>query len=476
MAQLQEIKISPSSIDRFASLLGEERVQEAKAAAKAVGKKLEGRVIWNVNSTARGGGVAEMLRSILAYPREEGIDARWVVIEGSPGFFQITKTLHNALHGSSGYGAQLGERERSIYDEVLAANAVELEGVIRPGDIIILHDPQTAGLAPHLAGTGAYIIWRCHIGQDEADEEIDRGWAFLAPYLEHAKSLIFSRQTFIPHWARERSIVIPPSIDPFSAKNQELDDATVRAILVHTGIVEGPMGNGYPAFLREDGSPGRIDRQADIIRLGRAPNWDTPLVVQVSRWDHLKDPIGVMNGFSKLLDSVAAPDAELVLAGPNVTAVTDDPEGASVWEEVIAAWRGLPHSERKRVHLASLPMADVEENAAIVNALQRHAAVVVQKSVREGFGLTVTEAMWKARPIVAAAVGGIQDQITSGVHGLLVKDPTDLDAFSVVLSHLLQNPAEACELGKNARQRVIEEYLPVRHLLQYAKLLGRIET
>jgi trehalose synthase len=254
-----------------------------------------------------------------------------------------------------------------------------------------------------------------------------------------------------------------------------MDDATVRAILVHTGLTEGPPGNGSPTFLREDGSPGRVDRHADVFRLGRAPTWETPLVVQVSRWDHLKDPLGVMHGFTKLIDGVAPTGAELVLAGPNVRAIADDPEGAAVLDDVLAAWRRLPHAERNRIHLACLPMADVEENAAIVNALQRHAAVVVQKSLHEGFGLTVTEAMWKARPIVASAVGGIQDQIEDGVHGLLLKDPTDSDAFAAAVRRLLEDGDYAKQLGENARERVRDSFLGMRHLVQYTRLLEKAD-
>ena len=474
---LQEVQVAAWPVDRFLPLLGEERIDEAEKVAEEARKRMEGRVFWNVNSTGRGGGVAELLQSILPYARGARIDARWLVISGTPQFFRITKRLHHALHGSKGDSSELGEREHAIYDEVLRANAAELLGLVRPHDIVLLHDPQTAGLAPHLVGAGATVIWRCHIGQDEPNGEVKLGWDFLAPYLETVAASVFSREAYIPQCCdRGRSVVIHPSIDPFSPKNQELDDATVRAILVHTGLVEGPAGDGSPTFVREDGSPARVGRYADVLRLGRAPSWETPLVVQVSRWDRLKDPMGVMEGFTELIDGTAPADAELVLAGPNVNAISDDPEGAAVLDEVIAAWRRLPHAIRHRVHLASLPMADAEENAAIVNALQRHAAVVVQKSLNEGFGLTVTEAMWKGRPVVASAVGGIRDQIEHGVQGLLLDDPTDLQAFCVSLRQLLLDRACAEELGERARQRVREEYLGVHHLIQYAKLLARLDA
>jgi len=320
------------------------------------------------------------------------------------------------------------------------------------------------------------VIWRCHIGCDRPDEQAELGWTFLRPYLDEVAALVFSREAYIPSWCeRARAFVIQPSIDPFSAKNQDLDEDTVRAILVHTGIVEGPSGDGAPTFLRADGTPGRVDRQADVVRLGRPPAWDVPLVVQISRWDPLKDHLGVMRGFAELVDGAAAAGAELILAGPNVNAVADDPEGAAVFNEVLAGWRKLSHADRGRIHLVNLPMSDAEENAAIVNALQRHAAVVVQKSLHEGFGLTVTEAMWKGRPLVASATGGIQDQIVDGTHGLLVPDPRNVREFDTALRRLLDDRPFAEQLGRNARERVREEYLGVRHLLQYEQLLACIE-
>jgi trehalose synthase len=475
--RLQEIPVGARSIDRFLPLYGEEGIRQVKKVADVMRGRLEGRTFWNVNSTGYGGGVAEILRSVLSYIRGGGIDARWLVIGGTPKFFQITKRLHNALHGSTGDGSPLGERERAAYEKVLQANADELLERIRPHDFVILHDPQTAGLAPRLLRTGATVVWRCHVGADKLDDEVEAGWNFLAPYLQDVAATVFSRQQYVPECCDSgRSIIIPPSIDAFSPKNQELDEATVRAILVDTGLVEGPAGDGTPTFHREDGSLARVERHADVLRLGRAPLWETPLVVQVSRWDRLKDPDGVMRGFAELVNGAAPADAELVLAGPNVKAIADDPEGAEVLDEVEAAWRGLPHSDRNRIHLACLPMADVGENAAIVNALQRHAAVVVQKSLHEGFGLTVTEAMWKARPVVATAVGGIQDQIADGVHGLLLPDATDLTAFSTAVRRLLEDKDYAAQLGENARKRVTEEYLGLHHVVHYANILNRLDA
>ena len=476
MPRLQEVQISPRPIELLLSLVEEDRIRETSRVVEEMQRRMKGRVLWNVNSTGVGGGVAEMLRPLLGYMKALGIDTRWVIIEGTSEFFRITKRLHHALHGSKGDGSDLGERERAVYEQVLRANAEELLRLIRPRDFVLLHDPQTAGLVPHLVRSGAIVIWRCHVGGDKPDGEVELGWSFLGPYLEDAAATVFSRNQYIPDCCDHgRSVVIPPSIDSFSTKNQELDDGTVRAILVHAGLVEGPSGEGSPTFRREDGSPGRVQRHASVLRLGRAPTWETPLVVQVSRWDPLKDPAGVMQGFAEHVNGAGPTGPELVLAGPAVGTVADDPEDTAILDQVVAAWRRLPRSHRNRVHLASLPMTDVEENAAIVNALQRHATVVVQKSLHEGFGLTVTEAMWKSRPVVGSAVGGIQDQITDGVHGLLVQDPFDTRAVGAALGRILEDSDYAAWLGRNAHCRVRDEFLVVRHLIRHAELMERID-
>jgi trehalose synthase len=212
-------------------------------------------------------------------------------------------------------------------------------------------------------------------------------------------------------------------------------------------------------------------RSASVIRSGSPPDAAVPLVVQVSRWDRLKDMPGVMRGFADHVGRRG--DAHLVLAGPAVAGVADDPEGAIVLEECVADWQRLPTDVQSRIHLAALPMDDLAENAAMVNALQRHATIVVQKSLAEGFGLTVSEAMWKARPMVASAVGGIVDQVTPET-GVLLEDPADLRGFGLAVAGLLDQPDEAARLGANGKERVRQHFLADRHLLQYADLFGRL--
>jgi len=471
--RLQEVDVQALDAARLEPMIGPDRTARYEAVVEATESLMRGRSVLNVNSTATGGGVAEMLQTLLAYGRGAGLDIRWLVIRGDPEFFEITKRIHNGLYGSPGDGGDLGEAERRHYERTLRTNADELRALVRPSDVVLIHDPQPAGLAAAIATAGAKVVWRCHVGADEPNEWTERSWSFLRPYLDGVDAFVFSRRAFAPSWADDSRLhVIPPSIDPFSAKNEPISQRNVRLILGYTGLIGGDGATPSVPFARRDGSPGRINRRVDIMQTGPPPPVDAPTVVQVSRWDHQKDMQGVMDGFAEHVDPSL--EAHLLLAGPAVTGVADDPEAAEVLEECTERWRALPHAARSRIHLACTPMADPDEAAAIVNALQRNAAVVVQKSIAEGFGLTVAEAMWKARPIVASAVGGIGDQIMSGAHGLLVSDPRDLASFGTAVETLLRDRTEAARLGANARARANAEFLGDRHLEQYGRLLAQL--
>jgi trehalose synthase len=466
MEIVTEVTLPTLSLDRYRPIVHQERIEEVRNLAKAVNAKIEGGAVWHVNSTTAGGGVAEMLPALLGYLRDLGLDARWLVISGSPDFFQITKRLHHALHGEPSDGTQLDAAAREIYEQTIEQNLAELLALIQPGDFVVLHDPQTIGFAPGLADHGAHIIWRCHIGNDEANTESQAAWQFLSPYLQAASRYIFSRQQYVPDQLDYgKSRVIVPSIDAFTPKNQAMSPEKVRAILTHSGLLAGSnIERRDLVFDRSDGSRGRVDRFIDIIRCGPPLQPDKPLVTQVSRWDTLKDHIGVMRGFAHWHGRSEEHPAELVLAGPTVNSVSDDPEAPLVFREVFNAWCTLPHEQRSRVHLAMLPMVDVDENAAIVNALQRHSQVVVQKSLQEGFGLTLTEAMWKRRAVIASRVGGLQDQIEHGHNGLLLDNPHDKDEFVLALGNLLGDASLRHKLGERAGETVTEKYLTIRNI------------
>jgi trehalose synthase len=466
MTPLQEVEPGAATLQRFQSVLSAEQWQRLQRAAERARADFQGRVIWNVNSTARGGGVAELLSSLVPYSRAAGVDVRWLVIDGDPAFFQVTKRVHNMLHGAAGDGKGLTPADDATYIATTERNAAELVELVAPDDLVLLHDPQTAGLVEPLRRTGAHVVWRCHVGVDTPDDLVFAAWSFLLPHVLNADRIVFSRAAFV--WDgldRSRVTVIPPSIDAFTPKNQPLPPGSIEAILRATGIHEGPT-DGEAVYSRLDGTRARVIRSVERNGSAALPA-PAPALVQVSRWDRLKDPAGVLTAFVDGI--VPLTDAHLVLAGPSTVAVADDPEGAAVLSEIVAQADRLSADVRARVHLLSLPMDDLQENAIIVNALQRRADVVAQKSLAEGFGLTVAEAMWKARPVVASAVGGVQDQIVDGESGVLV-EPDDLDGFAQAVTGLLGDPARAEWMGYNARERVRGAFLGARHLEQYVDL------
>jgi trehalose synthase len=459
---LTEVHLDTLPPERFRELIGDSFDELVPVIARSR-SELEGRVIWHINSTARGGGVAEILRSYLAYVRGAGVDVRWTVLNGNPKFFEVTKRLHNNMHGDPGDGGDLGDPERRVYRSTLAEATAELGNLLRPGDVVFLHDPQTAGMVRPARELDASVIWRCHVGVDEPNELVRRAWDFLRPELEEADALVFSRKRFIWEGLEGHRIwIMPPTIDAFSPKNQEMDPEVVASVLATIGL--GPdRSQPPPTYQRNDGTPVRVNRKATIVQEERLPP-EAPLVAQVSRWDRLKDPVGMLVCFAEHVTDAAS---HLVMAGPDVDAVDDDPEGADVLSEVRTALGRMPDAIRRRVHLISLPMDDLDENAAMVNAVQRRANVIAQKSIAEGFGLTVAEAMWKQRPVVAGRVGGIQDQIVDGESGLLVDDPSDLAAVAAAIDSLLADPERAARIGRAARERVIGEFLQIRRLLEY---------
>jgi trehalose synthase len=468
---LDDVPVTLLDPERFRDVLPPEGLAEFERTIARGLELLEGRTFWNVNSTAHGGGVAEMLRSLIGYARGAGFDARWLAIGGDEDFFRLTKRLHNRLHGYTGDGGPLGDAERAIYERHSAENADLLAQRLGPSDVVLLHDPQTAGMVGPLVAKGVAVIWRAHIGLDVANDLARQAWRFLIGYVEAADVYVFSRPAYTWEGLDESKVtVIAPSIDAFSPKNHMMSFTSITAVLRAAGMAADDHHHSRAIFERLDGSVGTVEHEAQCVE--ESPlRLDVPLLAQVSRWDRLKDPLGILSAFAEHVHADDEP--HLLLAGPDVTAVADDPEGAEVFDEVEAAWHDLPQTVRRRVHLALLPMDDADENAVIVNALQRRADVVAQKSLAEGFGLTVSEAMWKGRPVVASQVGGIQDQIEDGQTGYLV-DPTDLAGFADRVNHLLLDHHAAERMGAAAQTRVRDLFLGPRHLGQYVELLDKV--
>jgi trehalose synthase len=440
---LKQVKIEPAPLERFRPLVGERFAAIERAAAEARETFAERR-IWHVNSTSQGGGVAEMLRALLPYARGAGVEVRWVVLGASNGFFDLTKRIHNRLHGDAGEGRKLDEGARELYAGASQRSAAELRRLVEPGDVIYLHDPQPAGLVPAMVEEGLAVVWRCHIGVDEPNDAAREAWDFLRPYVEPADAYVFSRRAYL--WEgldEEKAWIMPPVIDPFSPKNEDLADERVAEILA------------------------AVEEEATILQEEPLPG-DATVVTQVSRWDRLKDPEGLLEILERHLDD---PALHLCLVGPETEGVHDDPEGAQVYEGVVARWRQMDRERRRRAHLVSLPMDDLARNAAMVNALQRRSDLIVQKSLAEGFGLTVAEAMWKAKPVLAGRVGGIQDQVVDGRTGILVDDPRDLPAFGKAIEDLAADPDRAAELGVAGREHVRDSYLAIDRLREYVELL-----
>ena len=455
-------------LDRY---LLEPMTERVRVAQQHAGELLAGRTVWMVNSTALGGGVAQLLRTLLPYWKGAGIDVRWMVLRGSGEFFRVTKRFHNHLQGQPGDGDVLGIEELTTLDRAALYHARALASLVAPGDLVVLNDPQTAAMSVPLERAGATVIWSCHIGIDHDNEYSRNAWRCLRPRLTGVRRFVFSRYTSLPEWlGGAETSILTPGIDPGSTKNLPMPDSAARTILQHLGLAAG-VPAATPGYDCADGSTARLAGRPTVLDSDGAPDWDRdPVVVSLARWDRIKDPLGVLDGFLERV--LAATGAHLLLAGPDPGQVADDPEAEAVLAGVRERWRRLPPRVRARVHVACLPLASPEENAAMVNAIQRLAAVVVKKSLQEGFGLGVTEAMWKARPVVVSAVGGHLEQVQHRHSGLLVADPADIGAFGDAIVELLQEPRLAARLGQAARERARALFLNDRHFVRWVEVFG----
>ncbi|MDI6887160.1 MAG: glycosyltransferase [Candidatus Thermoplasmatota archaeon] len=384
-----------NNISQYKPIVGEEVIEDLYLLAE----KLSGKVIQNISATAVGGGVAEILHTIIPRLKDLGVDARWDLIKGGEVFFKVTKKIHNALHNRY---AEILEKDFEIYLTTIDKNAKEISFY---GDIIFVHDPQPAALIQKKAELHSKWIWRCHIDLSEPQEH---AWNFLKKFITQYDASVFTASQFAQPLPIPQ-VIIPPSIDPLSDKNKELSEHFIERILDKHGIKR-----------------------------------EKPIITQVSRFDKLKDPLGVIETYRTVKKSI---ECQLLLIGGSAA---DDPEGSAVLAEV---------NEKATVDRDIHILTDLYDEE--VNALQRASDVILQKSIKEGFGLTVTEALWKEKPVVASATGGIPLQIKHNVTGLLCHS---ISGAAYWVKQLLKYPKYAKELGRNGREHVKYNFLITRHI------------
>ncbi|HJL19712.1 MAG TPA: glycosyltransferase [Sandaracinaceae bacterium LLY-WYZ-13_1] len=485
---IESVSIPPGlSLDHYASYAHLAlAVQDLRAEAATVAPALEGRKVWMINSTAQGGGVAEMLPRMISLLRELGLEVEWLTFTPhDERFFPLTKKIHNLIHGAG--DPTLSEEERALYDEVSERLADELAPRLSSDDVMVVHDPQPAGMGALLERRhpGLVTIWRCHIGLDEETPETRAAWDFLQPYICTYDHSVFSAPEYIPPFLTSKSTVIAPAIDPLTDKNRPLSVHQLAGVLRNAGLVFDDAPVLYPDYahrakrLDADGAFHPLSRDTDIGLLYR------PIVTQVSRWDRLKGWDALLEGFALMkrhreairgLDEVQRRRLDLVrlvLAGPDPASIQDDPEGREVLAELIDRYRNLPAEIREDVALLSLPMASRRENALMVNALQNCSTIVAQNSLREGFGLTATEAMWKRAPVLGSTACGLRQQIRDGLDGRLNPSPTDARCVADLLIEMLGDPQRRDLYARRGQRRVHEEFLVFAQLRRWLRLLSR---
>ena len=469
---MRSIDVAPLPILELESHLDEVAGHRLKGSVDAARLLLEGRTVWTVTpSTTAGAGPAETIGPLVGYALGLGVDARWLTLDAPADFERVAARLHAGIHGDRGDGGKLGDKQRDLYEHVLSSNADNVVDEVREGDVVILHDPPTAGLAKAFRRAGATVIWRCHLGGGQGGEEAERAWAFLDRYLEDVDLVVVSREEYRPPFIEpERCTVVKPSINPDSPKNRVLDLDEAWSVARLAGIFAGePPFDAIP-FVHEDGRPDAIRQMPSLAGAGLPVPTGVRTIVQVGRWDRLKGAKELIDAFVSNLDALPD-DAHLLIVGPDPDPGRDD-DSAAVLGEVLDRWDLLPESVACRVHIAAVPTHDREVNATVVNAVQRVADVVTQRSLVEAFGLPVAEAMWKKAAVVASAVGGIQDQIADGVDGALV-DPADARAWAESAADLLRFPQRAREMGTAAHESVRREFLPDRHLCEVVGAIDR---
>jgi trehalose synthase len=474
----------PIGLDDYAEVVHlAEAVRSLREEGAGLVASLRGRKVWMVNSTARGGGVAEMLPKLVSLLRELGLEVEWLVMgTEEPAFFELTKRLHNLIHGAG--DPRLDDEDHRLYGAVSSENASELKQRLGRDDILVIHDPQPLGMGALLKRElDIPFVFRCHIGLDEDVPQTRAAWSFLQPYAEDCDHAIFSAPQYIPPFLAGRSGLITPAIDPLSYKNRELSPHKLGGILKSSGLacsrhpVVPHRFSEQAMRLLPDGEFGAMDEETDIGIPFR------PIVAQISRWDRLKGFEALLEGFVRMKRSIGQRDVSdrhrrrlahvrLVLAGPDPAAVADDPEAQEVLEDLIGTYRELPPWLQDEVAIVSLPMGSREDNALMVNALQRCASIVVQNSIREGFGLTVTEAMWKQRGVLGSQACGIRQQIRDGMNGRLISDSGDAGEIAALLDAMLDDLHGRTRLGQSAQRRVHDEFLVFTQVRRWLETLA----
>lgn len=463
-------------------------VRELRAEAELLVPRLGDRTVWMVNSTEQGGGVAEMLPTMIALLRELGVRTEWVVIETDrPAFFDVTKRIHNLIHGVG--EPKFDDADRAVMEDVNRANADQLREWMADGDILAVHDPQPMPLAAQLSAERKIpSLWRCHIGLDEDTPQSRAAWAFLEPWAGAYTQAIFSAPEYIPPYFSARSTIVYPAIDPLAPKNRYLSLHKIVGVLVNSALASNPGPVLTPPYrhvaerLQGDGSFRPANMAEDIGLLTR------PIVTQISRWDRLKGWTPLVHAFARLKQDVHDGNSNgdalhrrrlelvrLVLGGPDPASVADDPEGWAVLEELKALFMELPDFIQRDIALVALPMQDRNQNALMVNAIQRASSVVVQNSLREGFGLTVTEAMWKQVPVLSnARACGPRQQIRHGLDGVLIDDPENDEELARALNALLADAAHREALARSAQRRAHDEFMVFTQLRRWLEILVRL--
>jgi len=409
---LEQIELESKQLSDYRPVVGDEAIDEIQELARP----LKGARVVHINATAFGGGVAEILNTLVPLMRDAGLDAEWQVIKGADEFFNVTKACHNGLQGMD---IPFTEEMKGVWRRYNEMNAGKFEGQY---DFVIVHDPQPAGLRHYYDdGEDMHWIWRCHIDTSEPNPDY---WDFFAPYINAHQAGVFTMEQYVgPGVEFDHLAIIPPTIDPLSPKNERMEEGKARDIVVEFDI--------------------------DLER---------PLISQISRFDPWKDPLGVIDAYRIVKEDL--PDVQLALIG---SMASDDPEG---WDYLD---RTIRHAgEDFDIHI----LHNFQGVGAVeVNAFQSISDVIVQKSVREGFGLTVTEGMWKGQPVVGGDVGGITLQIEDGETGFLVDS---VEACAEKMCYLVQHPERAKQMGEAARERIRQNFLSTRHLRDYLQLFNNI--